>query len=54
MNRFIQKGVDELETDIKKNSDYIEEELSKLAKKRQVIQETVEKEEGMHHTQYYH
>jgi len=46
-NRFIQKSVDELEEEIKKNDDFLQEELSKLQKKRVAIQENVEKEESM-------
>lgn len=46
-NRFIQKSVDELEGEIKKNDDFLQEELSKLQKKRAAIQENVEKEESM-------
>jgi chaperonin cofactor prefoldin len=43
---FIQKSVDELEEEIKKNDDFLQEELSKLQKKRVAIQENVEKEEN--------
>jgi hypothetical protein len=39
--------VDELEEEIKKNDDFLHEELSKLQKKRVAIQENVEKEESM-------